>query len=139
MEALAPDEAGLRFPVVYGHRRSLAHPLRPGKSRPGPRGGQSPHLDNVHGFWYFYLVNEHFLRFFSLRYPHDYNKMPHAAYWLLHLVWLFPWSLFLPAAAAVAWKTRKGWLKYLRPDASQRRISVWTTPVAKMWSVAPPG
>jgi len=81
--------------------------------------GNHPTLGNVHGFWYFYLVNEHFLRFFSLRYPHDYNKMPHAAYWLLHLVWLFPWSLFLPAVAAVAWKTRKGWLKYLRPDASQ--------------------
>jgi 4-amino-4-deoxy-L-arabinose transferase-like glycosyltransferase len=81
--------------------------------------GNHPTLGNVHGFWYFYLVNEHFLRFFSLRYPHDYNKMPHAAYWLLHLVWLLPWSLFLPAVAAVAWKTRKGWLKYLRPGASQ--------------------
>ena len=81
--------------------------------------GNHPTLGNVHGFWYFYLVNEHFLRFFSLRYPHDYNKLPHAAYWLLHLVWLFPWSLFLPALAAVAWKTRKSWLKHLRPDASQ--------------------
>ena len=81
--------------------------------------GNHPTLGNVHGFWYFYLVNEHFLRFFSLRYPHDYNKLPHAAYWLLHLVWLFPWSLFLPALVAVAWKTRKGWMKHLRPDASQ--------------------
>jgi 4-amino-4-deoxy-L-arabinose transferase-like glycosyltransferase len=81
--------------------------------------GNHPTLGNVHGFWYFYLVNEHFLRFFSLRYPHDYNKLPHAAYWLLHLVWLFPWSLFLPALVAVAWKTRHRWLQHLRPDASQ--------------------
>jgi 4-amino-4-deoxy-L-arabinose transferase-like glycosyltransferase len=81
--------------------------------------GNHPTIGNVHGFWYFYFVNEHFLRFFSLRYPHDYNKLPHAAYWLLHLVWLFPWSLFLPALVAVAWKTRKSWLKYLRPDAGQ--------------------
>jgi 4-amino-4-deoxy-L-arabinose transferase-like glycosyltransferase len=79
--------------------------------------GNHPTLGNVHGFWYFYLVNEHILRFFSLRYPHDYNKLPFAAYWLLHLVWLFPWSLFLPALIAVAWKTRRRWLKHLRPDA----------------------
>jgi 4-amino-4-deoxy-L-arabinose transferase-like glycosyltransferase len=81
--------------------------------------GNHPTIGNVHGFWYFYFVNEHFLRFFSLRYPYDYNKLPHAAYWLLHLVWLFPWSLFLPALAAVAWKTRRNWLQHLRPDAGQ--------------------
>ena len=85
----------------------------------GHAAGNHPTLGNVHGFWYFYLVNEHFLRFFSLRYPHDYNKLPHAAYWLLHLVWLFPWSLFLPALVAVAWKTRKGCLKHLRPVAGE--------------------
>ena len=79
--------------------------------------GNHPTIGNVHGFWYFYFVNEHVLRFFSLRYPHDYNKLPHAAYWLLHLVWLFPWSLFFPALVAVAWKTRHRWLRHLRPDA----------------------
>jgi hypothetical protein len=40
--------------------------------------GNHPTIGNVHGFWYFYLVNEHYLRFFGLRYPHDYNKMPFA-------------------------------------------------------------
>jgi hypothetical protein len=54
---------------------------------------------------------------FGQRYPHDYNKLPFAAYWLLHLVWLFPWSLFLPALIAVAWKTRHHWLQHLRHDA----------------------
>jgi 4-amino-4-deoxy-L-arabinose transferase-like glycosyltransferase len=81
--------------------------------------GNHPTLGNVHGFFYFYFVNEHFLRFFSLRYPHDYNKLPFAAYWLEHLVWLFPWSLFLPAALFLAWKTRKSWLQHLRHDAGQ--------------------
>jgi 4-amino-4-deoxy-L-arabinose transferase-like glycosyltransferase len=79
--------------------------------------GNHPTFGNVHGFWYFYLVNEHYLRFFGLRYPHDYNKMPAAWYWLGHLVWLFPWSLFLPALVAVAWKTRRHWLKHIRHDA----------------------
>ncbi|MFC6644023.1 ArnT family glycosyltransferase [Granulicella cerasi] len=53
---------------------------------------------NGHGFFWFYFVNEHILRFLGRRLPRDYNKMPAAAYWLAHLVWLFPWSLFLPAA-----------------------------------------
>ena len=81
--------------------------------------GNHPTLGNVHGFWYFYFVNEHFLRFLGQRYPHDYNRLPFAAYWLLHLVWIFPWSLFLPAALVVAWKTRHSWLQHLRRDAGQ--------------------
>jgi hypothetical protein len=40
-------------------------------------------------------------------------------YWLAHLVWLFPWSLFLPAMLVVAWKTRHSWLQHLRRDAGQ--------------------
>ncbi len=45
--------------------------------------------------------------------------MPQLWYWLAHLVWLFPWSLFLPAALTVAWKTRGSWLQHLRRDAGQ--------------------
>jgi 4-amino-4-deoxy-L-arabinose transferase-like glycosyltransferase len=81
--------------------------------------GNHPTLGNVHGFFYFYFVNEHILRFFGHRYPHDYNKLPYVAYWVLHLVWLFPWSLFLPALVVVAWKTRHNWLQYARPNAGQ--------------------
>jgi len=81
--------------------------------------GNHPTIGNVHGFFYFYFVNEHYLRFFSLRYPHDYNKLPGLLYWVLHLVWLFPWSIFLPALVAVAWKTRHHWLQHLRHDAGQ--------------------
>jgi 4-amino-4-deoxy-L-arabinose transferase-like glycosyltransferase len=48
-----------------------------------------------HGFFWFYFVNEHFLRFLGKRIPMDYNKLPGYLYWSLHLVWLFPWGLFL--------------------------------------------
>ena len=51
-----------------------------------------------HGFFWFYFVNEHFLRFLGKRYPRDYNKLPALAYWGLHLAWLFPWTLYLPLA-----------------------------------------
>jgi 4-amino-4-deoxy-L-arabinose transferase-like glycosyltransferase len=50
------------------------------------------------GFFWFYFINEHVLRFLNLRYPRDYNTVPRLPFLLLHLVWLFPWSAFLPAA-----------------------------------------
>jgi len=52
-------------------------------------------IRNDHFFW-FYFVNEHFLRFLGKRVPKDYNKLPGYLYWSLHLVWLFPWSIFAP-------------------------------------------
>jgi 4-amino-4-deoxy-L-arabinose transferase-like glycosyltransferase len=79
--------------------------------------GNHPTFGNVHGFFYFYFINEHVLRFFNLRYPHDYNKLPAAIYWLAHLAWLFPWSIFLPAVFALAWKTRRRWLEFMRDKA----------------------
>jgi 4-amino-4-deoxy-L-arabinose transferase-like glycosyltransferase len=57
-----------------------------------------------HGFFWFYFVNEHFLRFLGKRIPMDYNKLPGYLFWSLHLVWLFPWSLFLPCAFIKGWK-----------------------------------
>jgi 4-amino-4-deoxy-L-arabinose transferase-like glycosyltransferase len=50
------------------------------------------------GFFWFYFINEHVLRFLGLRFPKDYNTVPRLPFLLLHFVWLFPWSAFLPAA-----------------------------------------
>jgi 4-amino-4-deoxy-L-arabinose transferase-like glycosyltransferase len=52
-----------------------------------------------HGFFWFYFMNEHVLRFLNLRYPRDYNTVPRLAFWALHLLWLFPWSVYFPAVA----------------------------------------
>lgn len=60
-----------------------------------------------HGFFWFYFVNEHVLRFLGRRIPRDYNKLPAILYWGLHLVWLFPWSFFLPTALLIAWRERR--------------------------------
>jgi 4-amino-4-deoxy-L-arabinose transferase-like glycosyltransferase len=62
---------------------------------------------NGHGFFWFYFINEHVLRFLGRRIPRDYNKLPGYLYWSLHLVWLFPWSLFAPAALITAYRKRK--------------------------------
>ena len=57
-----------------------------------------------HGFLWFYFFNEHLLRFLNRRYPHDYNTVPRVYFWLFHLLWLFPWSAYLPAAARFSYR-----------------------------------
>jgi 4-amino-4-deoxy-L-arabinose transferase-like glycosyltransferase len=57
-----------------------------------------------HGFFWFYFFNEHLLRFLNLRYPRDYDTVPRLYFWLFHLLWLFPWSVYLPAAARLSYK-----------------------------------
>jgi 4-amino-4-deoxy-L-arabinose transferase-like glycosyltransferase len=68
-----------------------------------------------HGFFWFYFMNEHVLRFLNLRYPRDYNTVPRLWFWLFHLLWLFPWSVFLPAVAKLSYKPvdRAGRLRLL--------------------------
>jgi 4-amino-4-deoxy-L-arabinose transferase-like glycosyltransferase len=81
-----------------------------------------------HGFFWFYFVNEHFLRFIGKRYPRDYNKLPWALYWSLHLVWLFPWSFYLPAAVRTAIDARRaGEHAASRPSdfAGRTRLLCW--------------
>jgi hypothetical protein len=56
------------------------------------------------GFFWFYFMNEHVLRFLNLRYPRDYNTVPRAYFWLFHLLWLFPWSVYFPAIARLQFR-----------------------------------
>jgi 4-amino-4-deoxy-L-arabinose transferase-like glycosyltransferase len=65
------------------------------------------------GFYWFYFVNEHFLRFLGKRYPQDYGTIPLAPFWLLHLVWLFPWSLYL---STLCWPSnfKRAWAEHGR-------------------------
>ena len=51
-----------------------------------------------HGFFWFFFFNEHLFRFLNMRWPRDYNTVPRHLFWLLHLAWLFPWSVYLPEA-----------------------------------------
>jgi 4-amino-4-deoxy-L-arabinose transferase-like glycosyltransferase len=93
---------------------------------------RNPGTAQHHGFLWFYFVNEHFLRFLGRRYPRDYNKLPATLYWTLHLVWLFPWSLYFPAAlrtAAHDWRGRSKPLRTSPPRqagfASRTRLLCW--------------
>jgi hypothetical protein len=57
-----------------------------------------------HGFLWFYFINEQLLRFLNMRYPRDYATVPRIYFWLLHLVWLFPWSVYFPAVAKLSFR-----------------------------------
>lgn len=57
-----------------------------------------------HGFLWFFFINEQLLRFLNLRYPRDYDTVPRLYFWLFHLAWLFPWSVYFPAAARLSYK-----------------------------------
>jgi hypothetical protein len=57
-----------------------------------------------HGFFWFYFFNEQLLRFLNMRYPRDYDTVPRQLFWLFHLLWLFPWSVYLPAIVKLSFK-----------------------------------
>ena len=76
-----------------------------------------------HGFFWFYFINEHVLRFLGRRLPRDYNKLPASLFWLQHLVWLFPWSLFFPFALLTAYRNRKA--SAILPSPGGSRIKLW--------------
>jgi 4-amino-4-deoxy-L-arabinose transferase-like glycosyltransferase len=94
----------------------------------GHPAGNHPTFGHVHGFFYFYFINEHVLRFLGKRYPVDYNKQPGWVYWVGQIAWLLPWSLYLPLVVRRALRTRNRWMSNLRltDDADRfRSRTIW--------------
>jgi 4-amino-4-deoxy-L-arabinose transferase-like glycosyltransferase len=73
---------------------------------------------NVHGWAWFYFVNEQVLRYLNLRVPRDYDTVPLWLFLGLIFVWLLPWSAFLPGALVRALP--------LKSDASGARLRTHT-------------
>jgi len=60
---------------------------------------RNPAIDaNARGWFWFYVINEHFMRFVGKRIPHDYGQVPLLLFWGMILAWLLPWAVFLPRA-----------------------------------------
>ena len=85
----------------------------PGHGHPGDLGKIAGHWQvplptdgNVHGWTWFYFLNEQAYRYLNVRVPHDYDTAPLWLFYGLILIWLMPWSAFLyPAVrrALPAW------------------------------------
>ncbi|HTC75822.1 MAG TPA: hypothetical protein VK684_09620, partial [Edaphobacter sp.] len=73
---------------------------------------------NVHGWLWFYFINEHLLRYLNLRVPRDYDTVPLYLFWGLLLLWLMPWSAYLLRALRTV-----PWRKSLRPLVSIRTLT----------------
>ncbi|GAA3760302.1 ArnT family glycosyltransferase [Terriglobus aquaticus] len=56
------------------------------------------------GWFWFYVINEHFLRFQGKRIPHDYGQVPIPIFWSMFVLWLMPWSIVLPAALSQSFR-----------------------------------
>jgi 4-amino-4-deoxy-L-arabinose transferase-like glycosyltransferase len=68
------------------------------------------------GFLRHYFINEQVLRFFSRREPMDFVSVPLPLFAALVLVWLFPWSAFLPAVAGLLRRSAE------LPDPARRLV-----------------
>ncbi len=69
-----------------------------GLANPGSLMTGTPNPSQGRGFFWFYFMNEHLLRYIGKRYPADYDTVPLPLFLGLHAMWLFPWSFFLPLA-----------------------------------------
>ena len=78
------------------------------------------------GFFWAYFVNEHINRALGTRIPHDYGAVPLSIWWGAHLVWLFPWSLFVPLAFRKLPFSPRMWREPLAPSEQARLLLfVW--------------
>ena len=89
---------------------------------------------NVHGWFWFYFVNEQVLRYLNLRVPRDYDTVPLVLFWGLLLVWLMPWSAFVFRALSTV-PLRKA----LRPRVSIRTLDATesTRLLLGLWAAIP--
>ena len=70
------------------------------------------------GFFWFYFVNEHFLRYLGQRYPNDWAAMPVWLFWVLLLVWFFPWTAF-------GWGLVRTFPRSLRPTMQPAQLNLF--------------
>ncbi len=89
------------------------------------------------GWFWFYIVNEHFQRFRGLRIPHDYGQVPVPLFWAMFLLWLTPWLAFLPAAwtqYARLWRNRS--LESSRRKQAALTVLLWSAIVLGFFTLS---
>jgi hypothetical protein len=64
-------------------------------------------IRNDHFLWFHY-INEQVYRYLGKRFPQDYDTVPLLIFYGLHALWLFPWTILLPAAAVYLPRKRAG-------------------------------
>jgi hypothetical protein len=140
---LHPFSSALVFLVLAAPWHLLAAWANPTRGRPGELAFSGGHWSvplptdgNVHGWAWFYFVNEQVLRYLNLRVPRDYDTVPLWLFWGLCLIWLMPWSAFLFKAIATAVPLRiPAWRERFRA----RTLMQWERALLLLlvWAVVP--
>jgi len=88
-----------------------------------------------HGFLWFYFINEQFLRYLNKRMPPGYDTVPLLIFWGLLLVWVVPWTIFLPATVRTS---AQGWRRPLRrlerPHQANLVFAIWALVIVVFFS-----
>jgi 4-amino-4-deoxy-L-arabinose transferase-like glycosyltransferase len=96
---------------------------------------RNPPAGQAKGFLWFYFVNEHLLRYLGKRYPADYGTFPLLLFWGMILVWLLPWSAFLPQAVRqVTLRPLKTAERRRSPEAALLLFFVWAATILLFFS-----
>jgi 4-amino-4-deoxy-L-arabinose transferase-like glycosyltransferase len=141
LRQLAPVSSTLVFLAIAAPWHILIGLANPTQGHPGGLSFSHGHWSvplptdgNVHGWFWFYFVNEQVLRYLNLRVPRDYDTVPLALFWGLLLVWLMPWSAFVFRALSTV-PLRKA----LRPRVSIRTLDATesTLLLLGLWAAIP--
>lgn len=67
--------------------------------------GLMPTQGNVRGFFWYYFVDDEFLRYLNRRVPRDYGTVPLGLFWGLLVLWLAPWIAWIgKALGEIPWR-----------------------------------
>ena len=98
-------------------------------------GFRNPAQGQTKGFFWFYFVNEHFLRYLNKRYPADYDTVPIWLFWGLNLLWLMPWTAFIVQALAQVPRRIRQWRGGLsKQERATLLFAVWALVIMVFFS-----
>ena len=95
---------------------------------------RNPPIGDARGWFWFYIINEHFMRFLGKRIPHDYGQVPVPLFWLLLGVWLMPWGAYLPGALLRFWRELRSRITTLRQREAALMLLTWSLLVLGFFS-----
>jgi 4-amino-4-deoxy-L-arabinose transferase-like glycosyltransferase len=97
--------------------------------------GVTPTQGNVHGFFWFYFINEQVLRYLNRRVPRDYDTVPLVLFWGLLAVWLMPWIAFVfRAIVPVRMRSSLRRVHLPRHDQAWNLLGIWAAFVMVFFS-----
>ena len=86
------------------------------------------------GWAWEYFINEHFNRALGKRWPPDYDAVPLWLWLPLHLVWLFPWSVFAPFTVK-EFPAPRTWRSLDSAGQARLMLFVWVVVILGFFSV----